>query len=250
MRLSRVISQRRIGISDRLLNRGFHPWLVIESASDVGRRPPQQLLDRDLFVTGVFSGSDSASKSFRRKSLTAWEMAASLFRLPFRSICPITFCRGRPSARKAHTSPSDVHTVPSSNSAASQTRWPRAPIPPHELASTGTPADGGQACTGSSVEVALRRPAPGRWPSRSAGCGPSPGPSSRSNPGRRGPAASADPRRRAASVAATRQRAAPSRQPRARPGRLVLADDAAAFRRTRRSADASCRTACVPVSSS
>ena len=35
-------------------------------------------------------------------------------------------------------------------------------------------------------QVPLARPPPRRWPSRSAACGPSPGPSSRSSPGRRG----------------------------------------------------------------
>ena len=64
------------------------------------------------------SGADSASKSYRRKSLTAWAMAASssasLFAVSARSRSEVA----DRSARKAHTSPIDVHTVPSSKSAA------------------------------------------------------------------------------------------------------------------------------------
>ena len=75
-----------------------------------------------------------------------------------------------------------------------QPREHRPLVPPHELAQpirrrrrTGLHRLVGQ--------VALVRPSRSRWRSRSGGCGPSPAPSSRSNPVRRAPASSASPAR-------------------------------------------------------
>ena len=103
------------------------------------------------------------------------------------------------------------------------------------ISAPGRPADGGPASTGSSARY--------RWTSRGQGVGrlvpprrgPSPGPSSRSSRAR--------PRTSFASLAGSvlpsgrdrRQRLARFGQPRAGPGRLLLADHAAGSRRKRAS---------------
>ena len=93
-------------------------------------------------------------------------------------------------------------------------------------------ADGGQASHRLVVQVALDVAAPGRWPSRSGGCGPSPAPSSRSSRGRRAPAS---PASAGSMLPAGRDRSAASSDVLSRVlglRRLLLADHAAASRRT------------------
>ena len=96
---------------------------------------------------------------------------------------------------------------------------------------------------------AARCRGPARRPTRSGGCGPSPGTSSRSSRVRRGPAASAGPAPSAAAPPG-RQPSAGRRQPRARPRRLLLADHPQRLDERRPSGAAPRPAAVVPVSSS
>ena len=117
------------------------------------------------------------------------------------------------------------------------------PVPPGELARTDTTPTAGTPPPARRSGTAARRPR-SRWPSRSAGCGPSPAPSSRSSPARRAPSGRSLPRvGPRAWPTRVDERRAQRAQPRARPRRLLLADDPPHLVERRRARSAPGRTA-------